>query len=586
MNLKDCDVIMKGGITSGVVYPKAVLKLSETYRFRSIGGTSVGAIAAAATAAAEYGRVGGGFARLNEVPAELQSGLADLFQPVPAGATLFALFKHGMLERRPGRALLVAAKAFWPWLALGLGGGGVLALLSCLLGGGWYGASLGLLLGASASVGLVACALVREVRGKLPKLDFGLCPGTTQKDAKTKALSDWLAVLIEWLAGRLPDRQTEPTGAPLTFGDLWRGSENGTGDAAHPQIDLRMMTTNLSMRRPYALPRLDDRNYLFKPEEFRAVFPAWVVDWMIGQGGCFEHSEHPGYHFFPEPEMLPVAVAARMSLSFPFLISAVPIHRQNFPDGVPDETPPLWRMLFSDGGLSSNFPIHFFDTVLPNRPTFGISLDDYNSEKPDKRVYLPMSAGAGRWLDSRAITSVVGFLMALLDAAKDWQDRLQTALPGYRERVVHVYLSPDEGGLNLTMPSEKISELADLGKRAGTLLAGQPAADHPEDRDPFDVDDHRWRRYLSAYAAIEEALEITGTAWGTPDQQDSFARFIQTYMQNPRSYKKSPEAWRQEIFDRMNNLMLNTSEWRTRPLRHEKGAIPPAKARLTIAPDP
>ncbi|MBV9455553.1 MAG: patatin-like phospholipase family protein [Rubrobacter sp.] len=49
----DCDLVMKGGITSGVVYPQAILKLAKEYRFRSLGGGSVGAIAAALTAAAE-----------------------------------------------------------------------------------------------------------------------------------------------------------------------------------------------------------------------------------------------------------------------------------------------------------------------------------------------------------------------------------------------------------------------------------------------------------------------------------------------------------------------------------------------------
>ena len=49
----ECDIIMKGGITSGVVYPKTILRMAEQYRFRSIGGTSAGAIAAALTAAAE-----------------------------------------------------------------------------------------------------------------------------------------------------------------------------------------------------------------------------------------------------------------------------------------------------------------------------------------------------------------------------------------------------------------------------------------------------------------------------------------------------------------------------------------------------
>ena len=51
-----CDLVMKGGIASGVVYPKAIAELSHHYRFQSIGGTSAGAIAAAVTAAAEYQR--------------------------------------------------------------------------------------------------------------------------------------------------------------------------------------------------------------------------------------------------------------------------------------------------------------------------------------------------------------------------------------------------------------------------------------------------------------------------------------------------------------------------------------------------
>jgi hypothetical protein len=48
-----CDVIMKGGITSGVVYPLALTELARQFRFSQVGGTSAGAIAAAAAAAAE-----------------------------------------------------------------------------------------------------------------------------------------------------------------------------------------------------------------------------------------------------------------------------------------------------------------------------------------------------------------------------------------------------------------------------------------------------------------------------------------------------------------------------------------------------
>jgi hypothetical protein len=39
---KECDIVMKGGITSGVVYPAAVLELKENYRFVNVGGAPRG----------------------------------------------------------------------------------------------------------------------------------------------------------------------------------------------------------------------------------------------------------------------------------------------------------------------------------------------------------------------------------------------------------------------------------------------------------------------------------------------------------------------------------------------------------------
>jgi Patatin-like phospholipase len=95
--LKDCDIIMKGGITSGVVYPKAILGMSEHYRFRSIGGTSAGAIAAMITAAAEYNRDSDGYRTIAEIPEEVQQRLPTLFQPAPTcelySTALFSLWR-------------------------------------------------------------------------------------------------------------------------------------------------------------------------------------------------------------------------------------------------------------------------------------------------------------------------------------------------------------------------------------------------------------------------------------------------------------------------------------------------------------
>ena len=96
----ECDLVMRGGITSGIVYPRAIAKLAETYNFRSIGGTSAGAIAAAATAAAAYAaRNGQDFfqTRIKTLPKELATNkggktvLERLFQPAPGLEPLFGV---------------------------------------------------------------------------------------------------------------------------------------------------------------------------------------------------------------------------------------------------------------------------------------------------------------------------------------------------------------------------------------------------------------------------------------------------------------------------------------------------------------
>src|SRR5271163_1053227 len=98
----ECDIVMAGGVTSGIIYPGAIAMIARRYMFRSIGGTSVGAIAAAATGAAEYGRVTGrnpnGFDTLAALPRSLSelagdghSRLFHLFNPERATKPLLSL---------------------------------------------------------------------------------------------------------------------------------------------------------------------------------------------------------------------------------------------------------------------------------------------------------------------------------------------------------------------------------------------------------------------------------------------------------------------------------------------------------------
>src|SRR5690606_36044877 len=134
---------MKGGITSGVVYPPAIARLAQRYRFRSVGGASAGAIAAGATAAAEYGprsaRRPDAFEELAGLSEEVASGLGQLFVPSPKGRPLFGVFMyllgHSSGGPEGGRNALtgalqillstlgVLARLAWAWpghLAIGL----------------------------------------------------------------------------------------------------------------------------------------------------------------------------------------------------------------------------------------------------------------------------------------------------------------------------------------------------------------------------------------------------------------------------------------------------------------------------------
>jgi Patatin-like phospholipase len=105
--MAECDLVMKGGITSGIVYPRLVSDLSAHFRFRNIGGASAGAIAATMTAAAEAGRLAAApgqelvpFQRLATIPDTLGRSLARLFQPSDDAGAAFDVLMALIVPRR------------------------------------------------------------------------------------------------------------------------------------------------------------------------------------------------------------------------------------------------------------------------------------------------------------------------------------------------------------------------------------------------------------------------------------------------------------------------------------------------------
>ncbi len=511
-----CDIVMKGGITSGVVYPLAAVELSKHYRFRNIGGTSAGAIAAAAVAAAEHGRNGGRedvFDEIADLPIWLGAHLTDLFQPERATRPLFRILLAATVPESPpakAAAALRAAVIGFPLAALlGALPGVALAVASIASGGGFllgWGivcAVLGIVLGVL--IGLGIAIVVRALR-TLPRQGFGLLSGygPTPPDG-VPPLTTWLADLLDRLAGKSTDE-------PLTFGDLWGGSDpDGERD-----VNLEMMTTCITQGRPYRLP-FSTRRFWFDPAEFSRLFPSRVVAQMVKRARTDERAtQFEPLLPFPKAAEVPVVVATRMSLSFPILLSAVPLHAIDYSREIPEDErrpEPCW---FSDGGITSNFPVHFFDSPVPRWPTFGIDLRKFGrgespSKDESKNIWMPFDNRSGSneawtdWTEERPGGQLAAFMGAVFKTMQNWVDNSQSRVPGYRDRIVHISHSKREGGLNLSMPPPVIGHLSSRGQFAGDLLRRRFAVP-PETDSPLTWDNQRWVRYRSFMRLLEETL--------------------------------------------------------------------------------
>ncbi|MES2718008.1 MAG: patatin-like phospholipase family protein [Pseudomonadota bacterium] len=531
-----CDLVMKGGITSGVVYPGAIEQLSHHYHFKNIGGTSAGAIAAAVTAAAEYQRrctgSRAGFDLLKTLPEELktevrpgQRKLLSLFQPQPATRRLFSVLVNALNSGSTNQRILAmvtgAIQAYWP-AALGAAGLALLALATS----GLLAALLMLLV---AGVGLIGWMTFKDITGPVVDNGFGLCTGLGD-DPQLPALTPWLHNLIQRAAGRQPDD------APLTFGALWAAPGHPPERMPPPagstrkSIDLQMFSTNLGHGRPYIFPlaeqsdegsRFRSRDRLFFSQtELARYLPPTVLAWMVAHGRAY--APEPGREDrdpstadaaahqlmeLPPARDFPVILAARMSLSFPLLFAALPLWAIDH-DQV--GRAPFRRCWFSDGGISSNFPMHLFDGLVPSWPTFGINLEDEIAGRPD--TYLPDRYDSGydeRWnrFDHEATDGAArfgGFFSAILGAMQNWNDNALSRMPGVRDRIARVRLKPTEGGLNLNMEGAVIQAVAERGERAVLSLVARFVADDAAGAAAAGWDEQRWVRLGVLLKMIQE----------------------------------------------------------------------------------
>ncbi|WP_416907014.1 MAG: hypothetical protein ACMVO5_08100 [Polymorphobacter sp.] len=554
MSQQDCDIVMRGGITSGLVYPAALAALAPHWRFRNIGGASAGAIAAGVLAAAEHGRRSGknsqAFDLIAAIPAQMSGGrMRQLFpasrglEPVmalvwqwlaarKAGTTplRFALSRLATLSRLPFLSALAIAVMMslvgWSFGALGAG-----------LGWAFFVFTLAFILLIAAELSTLVDA-VSGLHKAFLRAGLGLSSGSVQRwQANPPGLdnlqaeggfADWIHALIQRAAGRADGD------APLTIGDLWTTDRPDQAPDAWDEardIDLLLTTTNLSQAIPASFPFLERTGTMlfFREDDLRAVLPGAIVDHLIAVADKRHAHEHDGqrYHRLPLPQQLPVALGVRLSLSFPGLISAVRLFaatriKGGKPDGALD---PLW---FSDGGITSNFPVTVFDAPLPSRPTFCINLADIEEARwgtnadPVVDLAEDNSDGLTVPLQAAPTAGVLRFVTSIVGAARNGRENELLAMAGQRDRIVSILLDPQsQGGLNLDMDEATIAQLNDAGKEAAARLNTRFAA---TDAPAPGWTNHRWVRLRSTLAAIEALSVSYARGWRRVDGQGlSFA---------------------------------------------------------------
>jgi predicted acylesterase/phospholipase RssA len=539
----DCDLVLEGAVTSAIIYLALVAGLSRRYRFRSLGGASSGAAVAAAAAIAEASRLASGtdegfrgvfrFALWLGRQQAGQSNLLRMFQPAPGLRLPFRLlvWLFGLDARGKARLGMLA------------GGAGLLLAVAFVVGlgaalAGWLPEVAGLMLLRAFAIGVAVSLLgvlfaIRWLR-TMGDHHFGMCTGMPagSGEAGRQALTAVLHELFNKLLGRCA------TERPVVFAELWRCATPEPG--RERMIDLQVVTSVLQQRRSLHLPGQPGedplRDYFYDPQEWRELFPEPVMEWLRRHArptGPVEVECRQGARTevrrllaLPEPQHLPVIVAVRLSVSFPGLLSAVPVYTLAQLHGLvgneadePARFRPV-RIYFTDGGVTSNLPIHFFDEALPAWPTFAVNLFESDASKPTGAASTD-TAGVPAFFGARpgcpetrphelsvrpdGRPGILAFLGELFITAKDWRDTTMLSLPGFRERVLHIRVPKGYGTLNLRMSRRQVLELVGLGASAARRMATDfslPAAPGQASR----WEEHRWLRLRAALAAAQSWL--------------------------------------------------------------------------------
>jgi hypothetical protein len=263
-----------------------------------------------------------------------------------------------------------------------------------------------------------------------------------------------------------------------------------------------------------------------------------------------------------------------MSLSFPVLLAAVPLWT------IDAERGPV-RHWISDGGISSNFPIHYFDSWVPGKPTFGLNLVPSDRERrPGDHAsdYVRMYPKRPPVPRPVPIGSVPAFLRQVVSTMQNWRDTLQSELTGFHDRIAHIELTRGEGGMNIAMGPDTIDFVGRKGDNAGEQL-----------RTLFDFEKHQLTRYDIFMGLLQEGLSPETAAQDRRLRtfRDSWDAGLSDRFASRAANADSDASWYAAAGDATGKLLADADEWLgtaagvRRSFRPPTPLMPPASMRIT-----
>ena len=596
---RNCDIVMNGGIAGAFVYPSAAVELAKTYRFRRIGGSSLGSLSAAFTAAAEVGRgsKNGGFPELSNTLNWMKEGREEklnFYELLQAESETSVYFKA--LKKIKGKSrlkdMLAAGRASlgsFPLITL-------LALIPAIL----VGASVYFIgeLVVQIVMGLVALLLAMALpplasllklllsaRKALFRNGFGLCSGKASKGSKVSAI-EWVSSSLNKLAGKSEDQL-------LTFNDLWAP----TDEEEERNVELELTASDISLGQPVKFPQqLDlveepEDIYYFREDEMLKIFPENIVKHMVEKarsGKSFNKVK--GFIPMPETADLPVVFALRLALSIPFVMSSVPLYKVS---RIRQKGRIRWQMSKSwvtGAGLAGNFHVHSFDRPLPIWPTFGLHIapvggesEGYGDKKKGIWVQnLINQQGPSLWLGFNHFQS---FLKAAFNVTANYEDRLLLQTPGFKERMAVVKIAQSQAGLFAQLDKETCDHLANLGENAARQLADRYSKER-ENNNSTSWDAHRWIRYRNAMALFEKKLlDFKGTYYDVHENEDTYDHLIMRGPEDPPdAFRWSDTGQRNHALRVTNQLLDFISRWQKDNRTFSSGDMPLPQPDMKIEP--